>query len=350
MLNVSSFYISGEKPGSGSAVEARLTARTPPESAGAGERKSRNIRTRGNFVNAAGPKSMYDVSLAARRGVSYQTRAGAQGRDSYPRRAIDVTHPESRNMNEAEREIQRLTAELEKINELLEIRTAILSMSILSAAWRHTAIDYAGSIRDQVLLLRRNLRAGGDPETNARHIDLIAEMVAKILEPLTDPPLSAKEKLEILCVNDLLRFYAQFIATVKYGEGVSVDLQLESDERVMVQAHKGWIVRVLEIVIKNATRAMSSSPQKTLTVNTSVADDGMVEIVLRDTGGGISERVLPKLLREPIKKEFSETSLGIGLLIALTIVQTYGGTIKILETSPRGTAMVIRLPKHSQNA
>ncbi len=52
--------------------------------------------------------------------------------------------------------------------------------------------------------------------------------------------------------------------------------------------------------------------------------------------------MLPKLFAAPVA---SQNKLGLGLLLAQTIVQTYGGNIRVASTGPAGTKIVILLPK-----
>jgi len=70
----------------------------------------------------------------------------------------------------------------------------------------------------------------------------------------------------------------------------------------------------------------------------------MIEISVRDTGPGIPEGVLERIFREPVDKPVGSRGAGIGLILAQTIVQTYGGDIRVEPPSGRGTNMVIVLP------
>jgi signal transduction histidine kinase len=49
-----------------------------------------------------------------------------------------------------------------------------------------------------------------------------------------------------------------------------------------------------------------------------------------------------------VEKPEDAKGLGIGLLIAQAIVQTYGGDIQLESTGPTGTTMAIRLPLTAQ--
>jgi two-component system sensor histidine kinase HydH len=98
--------------------------------------------------------------------------------------------------------------------------------------------------------------------------------------------------------------------------------------------------------VDNAIEAMADVSTTTLTVSTRAAGN-KVEIVFADTGKGISEDTLPKLFHEQIKES---NGLGMGLLMAHTIVQTHGGEIRVEFTGPAGTSVVVSLPIETQSA
>jgi signal transduction histidine kinase len=51
-----------------------------------------------------------------------------------------------------------------------------------------------------------------------------------------------------------------------------------------------------------------------------------------------------KIGLERIEKPEDAEGLGLGLLMAQTIAQTYGGDIRVVSTGPTGTTMAIWLP------
>lgn len=251
-------------------------------------------------------------------------------------------------MSELENEVQRLTAELTKAKEMLAVRTAIIDMAILNAISTHSILNWAAYIRDRSLVLCRNFQDRSEHNT-IRDLNRIEEYSKKILEIVDNPKapsLMAKEGLEIICLNDLLRKCDQFIDATP-DDGVTLKLELGPDDQIMVRANDWWMERVLEIIIKNASKAMFYSSNKTLTISSSVVEGSLVEIVLQDTGRGIPEEIRPKIFRERIIRPRARVGQGVGLLIALTIVHVYDGDIDIQKTGPDGTALAILMPQAS---
>jgi two-component system sensor kinase FixL len=62
----------------------------------------------------------------------------------------------------------------------------------------------------------------------------------------------------------------------------------------------------------------------------------MVEVMVSDTGHGISEEFLPKLF-EPFMTT-KETGMGIGLSISKTIIEAHGGCLWV-DPNPIGGAI-----------
>jgi len=117
------------------------------------------------------------------------------------------------------------------------------------------------------------------------------------------------------------------------------------DDKITVRVSREWIHQAFEIVLDNAVNAMNkeSGATKRITVTTQLANE-TVEIKFKDTGPGISEDRKHILLKEPVNKEQGEKGAGIGLLLAQSICQTYGGDISIESADHSGATVIISLP------
>jgi signal transduction histidine kinase len=240
-------------------------------------------------------------------------------------------------------EVQRLTEELEKTKEILALRTALLGIGLIGTVWKHNVESSARSIHTTATMLYCSFRSRSDDSVR-RYLSMIEDSADNILKFYMAPPLTAKEGLELICVNDLLRACDQFIDPVSYG-GAGLKFQLGTGDHILILANRWWMDQVLRIVIENGTKAMSNSNEKVMTISTSDIDGSSVEIRFSDTGSGMSEAVKSKLFKEPIFKSQTQPGLGIGLLIAMTIVQVYDGSIRLLDTNTGGTTFAILLPR-----
>ncbi len=97
-------------------------------------------------------------------------------------------------------------------------------------------------------------------------------------------------------------------------------------------------------LLRNAFEALLEQPagSREVTVTTRLADDGEIEIDVRDNGPGVPLQIRQRLF-EPFHTTKPSGS-GLGLSICRTIAQTHGGTIDFLENAPTGALFRFRLP------
>jgi nitrogen fixation/metabolism regulation signal transduction histidine kinase len=125
-------------------------------------------------------------------------------------------------------------------------------------------------------------------------------------------------------------------------QGIEVRLHLGANlPPVMADAEA--LKRAFSNLIDNAAEAMQSSLLRVLTVRTGTNEtQTMAEIVIADTGHGITDEI-----RERLFLPFFSTrrrGTGLGLSIAAKIVQEHQGNIHVEKNSPLGARFVIMVP------
>jgi PAS domain S-box-containing protein len=110
-----------------------------------------------------------------------------------------------------------------------------------------------------------------------------------------------------------------------------------------IRADAGLLRSVLVNLIDNAAEALESSPVKTIAVETRTqVDHDSIEIVVSDTGHGISPQDKDKLFLPHFSTKGRGT--GLGLAIAARIVAEHGGGIRVEDNSPVGSRFILELP------
>ena len=125
-------------------------------------------------------------------------------------------------------------------------------------------------------------------------------------------------------------------------DGVTIRTDLEADPPP-VKADEELMRRVVVNLIDNAAEAMEGATVRILSIATRTQSDGdAVEIVIADSGHGIS----PKDKESLFLPHFStkERGTGLGLAIASRIVAEHNGTIRAEDNLPTGTRFLIRFP------
>ena len=125
-------------------------------------------------------------------------------------------------------------------------------------------------------------------------------------------------------------------------EGIEVRLHL-AENLPPVLADAEALKRAFSNLIDNAAEAMQSMLLRVLTIRTGTNEtQTMAEIVIADTGHGITDEI-----RERLFLPFFSTrrrGTGLGLSIAAKIVQEHQGNIHVESNSPTGARFVILIP------
>ncbi len=111
----------------------------------------------------------------------------------------------------------------------------------------------------------------------------------------------------------------------------------------MVKADAELLRRVLVNLIDNAAEAMEGATVRELDIATRTARQGeMLEIVVADSGHGISPEDKEKLFLPHFSTRGRGT--GLGLAIASRIVEEHGGSLRVEDNSPVGARFIVKLP------
>jgi signal transduction histidine kinase len=129
------------------------------------------------------------------------------------------------------------------------------------------------------------------------------------------------------------------------GEGVRLSTHLgpwpvlRADERLVKQ--------LMINLISNAIKFTPAGGE--VSISTTWEDDGGCVLTVRDTGIGIAEEDIPKVL-EPFAQVESATArshegLGLGLPLVKKIIDLHGGSLEIKSRLGTGTTVTIRFPE-----
>lgn len=125
-------------------------------------------------------------------------------------------------------------------------------------------------------------------------------------------------------------------------DGITTRVQLASD-LPMIRADMELLRRVLVNLIDNAAEALESSPVKEIQVTTRFRPETeTVEIIVADTGHGISPQDKDKLFLPHFSTK--DRGTGLGLAIAGRIMAEHGGSIRVQDNVPVGSCFVLEVP------
>ena len=140
-------------------------------------------------------------------------------------------------------------------------------------------------------------------------------------------------------INQVVRKLLEFLAPELKRQRIELvaDLAPDLPEEYFDQE---LVYRALLNILMNALQAMSEDGR--LQVFTRVSADGRTEIVIRDTGVGMSAEKVEQIF-QPFFSDKSKGT-GLGLAIAKNIFDMHGAEISVQSTEGHGTQFIISMP------
>ncbi|WP_198298300.1 sensor histidine kinase [Bordetella genomosp. 8] len=111
-----------------------------------------------------------------------------------------------------------------------------------------------------------------------------------------------------------------------------------------VSGDKVQLQQVVLNLVLNAFEALAPrpSPERMVTIEAMMADEGTVRITVRDRGCGFTSDTLPRLFKPYVTSK--REGLGLGLYISRSIVELHGGHIWVEQNQGQGAAIHFTLP------
>ena len=124
------------------------------------------------------------------------------------------------------------------------------------------------------------------------------------------------------------------------------------DSGVLVKGNPDQLSKTFMSMIGNAIYAIVKKAQRkpyeaVLSLEATVAD-GMVNIVIRDNGIGIEEKIIDKIFDPFFTTKTTGEASGIGLYLSHDVIQNYGGNISVKSVKDEYTQFTITLPVITQ--
>lgn len=169
-----------------------------------------------------------------------------------------------------------------------------------------------------------------------REVSTLAQLVNEFSQFVRFP----SAKLEPADANAIVRQAVEVFAGRLDGTTLNTSFATNLPS---IRADEVLLRSVLVNLIDNAAEALESSPVRTITVSTRAdADSENVQILVEDTGHGISPEDKDKLFLPHFSTKGRGT--GLGLAIAARIVAEHAGTIHVEDNFPVGSRFRIILP------
>ncbi|MDJ0835870.1 MAG: GAF domain-containing protein [Acidobacteriota bacterium] len=270
--------------------------------------------------------------------------------------AFYATHPEAKAFDEglimaleviatqASIAIQsaRFYGNLRRMGGMVGSKTALEWLSMVGATWGHNIHREAATARQKIELLKRKLKGKLD-EKYTGYLSSLDKHFTSIKEMPLLAPLTGEEEITEF---DLIDWLVGHIDRLKKGEFQAIAFKKDFPKRpVIVEASKNWLYRLFEIIFENGKRVLLKyhieDPGFEIIIST---DETGTIVRVKNNGPKIEPHIAEKMFENIIKKEEGGHGAGIGLVLARTIAQTYGGHLYARKDLENGAEFVLTLP------
>ncbi len=128
------------------------------------------------------------------------------------------------------------------------------------------------------------------------------------------------------------------------AQGKEIKLNLKYEKSISIDRNK--IHELMVILLDNAMKYTEKN--ESIEINT-YSKEGKCVIEVRDTGIGVNDETIihafDRFYREDKARSRKAGGSGLGLAIAQSIVNLHGGTIKLAHNQPKGTVVILKLPR-----
>ncbi len=227
----------------------------------------------------------------------------------------------------------------------LEFNDMVARVEGLVAAQRDFVADASHELRTPLTALRlrlenleRHVATGGADSLAAAgaEVERLSGLVDSLLALARADAGTAPAEIVDLAASGRARVEAWRPAL---EDGVRLDLAAAG--AVLARAGGDRVTQVLDNLIANALRAAPEGSAVTITAR---RDGGLAEIVVRDTGPGMTDEQKARAFDRFWRAGSGGGGSGLGLAIARRLVEVDGGTIRLRDAPGGGLEAVVRLP------
>lgn len=173
------------------------------------------------------------------------------------------------------------------------------------------------------------------------------------LKQLTQNLLSLTDVVRENCEQDvdfdLLPLARQTAASLRITSGREIKVELASERQELLMTGDSYKIKQLLIILLDNALKYS---QQMIIMHINLTEDNWVILKVIDQGIGIPESDIPHLFdrfyRSDKARNRKQGGVGLGLAIALHIVQKHKGTIELQSRLGEGTTVIVKLPVSCQ--
>jgi len=248
------------------------------------------------------------------------------------------------------REIERGDEEKKALDEQLIQSAKLASIGELSAGIAHEINNPLAVIGQEAGWMQDILKRDSMKIPN-KDVDELRDSLREIAQQtgrckeITHKLLSFARKMESVIKDVNLSELIEDVVGIVEREAILNNIQIHRkyhEHLPLIYSDPSQLRQVLLNLFNNAMDAIQRGGE--IKVETTIGDDDMVTVKVRDTGGGIPEENLKRIFDPFFTTKPPGKGTGLGLSICHGIIDKLGGKISVVSHVGKGTTFTIDLP------
>ncbi len=227
-----------------------------------------------------------------------------------------------------------------RLNEHLFQSQKMESLGILAGGVAHDMNNVLGAILGLSSAVQ-NLQAADSPAWHAFDtITKAATRGGKLVKSLLAFTRNSLAEEKVLNLNEILHEEVQILTHTTLAK-VRLTLDMDAELRPI----RGDVAALTHAIMNLCVNAVDAMPEQgTLTLRTRNIDSEWVEVVVEDTGSGMSKEVLQRAFEPFFTTKGVGKGTGLGLSVVYRTVKAHQGQLDIQSEPSLGTRVGIRFP------
>jgi signal transduction histidine kinase len=255
-----------------------------------------------------------------------------------------VVSPEKQHLVNVFLEYSSIALQNSRLNSELAQKEKMSELGRVMSFICHDIRGPLGMVEQYLHLLRVPSESPWSPEILHKKI---VQYLDKVRDLANDILLFADNNIRInkspvstqLLLNTDAEYWQQL------AEYRKVRLLVETTQPTEILVDGPRLIRAVTNLVKNAIEACRDKQTREVTVSV-VTSDNVFECRVRDTAGGISEKIRPNLF-QPFASAGKSHGTGLGLAIVQEVVSLHNGTIEV-KSDAAGSEFIIPIPLEDQ--
>ena len=240
-----------------------------------------------------------------------------------------------------EARVQVRTQELEAARERAMRSEKLAIIGQLSGGIAHDLRNPLGAIKNAAYLAKRKFgreRSAEEDEKIAELLDMIDGDVTRAEDVISNLLSFGNDKEIALSMTDIGDVINHSMSSFVLNEGIDLSISIEPG-LPLVMGDDSHLIRTLQNLVANAQDAMENGGRLIVSAH---ANGGSVEVVVKDTGSGISSENIEKIFDPLYSGKSSGT--GLGLAICHEVISKHHGSIAVESEIGVGSSFTICIP------